>query len=120
MNISLPGENKPNELTLDDVWYAPSINQTLISVSCLAKAGITSTFDEVECSLREKNGGWAASVPMTRSGLYRVVRDIAGAVEDGGGVDGGAGRSKSVQISVGELQSTSRTHLTCSSRQAGP
>ncbi len=86
----------------------------------LAKAGIKTTFDAKECRMyRENDGGLAAIVPMARSGLYRIVRDVAGAVEDSAEVRESAGKARVVKISVGELPPTTRTHLTCCRGQAG-
>ncbi len=81
MMISVPNGEKSTILTLTDVWYSPSVSQTLISNSRLAQSGISSAFDSSKCVLRDRSGIIVGSIPVTRGGLYRVTRTVAEAAK---------------------------------------
>ena len=73
LKIFLPnGDQKPTPITLKNVLYSPHMAFTLISVSCVARAGFSLFIKSGTCTIRSPTSKVIGSIPEIR-GLYRVV-----------------------------------------------
>lgn len=62
----------PAPLVLPDVLYIPELANTLISISCLDKAGYRVTFGGGQGVITNKRGDVVGTIPKS-NGLYRLV-----------------------------------------------
>jgi hypothetical protein len=73
LKIQLPnGNQKPTPITLKNVLYSPHMAFTLISVSCIDRAGFSLFIKERNCTIRSPSSKVIGCIPEIR-GLYRVV-----------------------------------------------
>lgn len=72
--IHLPNGSQRTRILLKNVQYSPKFAFTLISVSRLASANYTATFQGASCCIATPGGRTIATIPMT-DGLYRVALD---------------------------------------------
>lgn len=65
---------KPTPITLTNTYYSPALAFTLISVSCMDKAGFSLTIEDSCCTIRGPRPKRATlGIIPIRSGLYRVT-----------------------------------------------
>ena len=73
IKINLPnGNQKPTLITLKEVYYSPIMAFTLISVSCIDRAGFSLLIKGGICEVRTSTSQVIGRIPQIR-GLYRVT-----------------------------------------------
>ena len=70
------GDQKPTLTTLKNVLYSPNMAFTLISVSCVDRAGYSLFIKGGYCTLRDQNSKIIGRIPEVR-GLYRITDTIS-------------------------------------------
>jgi hypothetical protein len=75
MIIEVPLGADVSKMKLTEVLYSPEIGYTLISVGRLDEAGLTATFGNGQCELRNSEGEHIGSIPKSGKGLYRVIHE---------------------------------------------
>ena len=72
LKIELPnGDQKPTPITLKNAYYSPHMAFTLMSVSCVDKAGYSLFIKGGSCIIRSPKSNIIGRIPEVR-GLYRV------------------------------------------------
>ena len=72
LKVYLPnGSQKPTLITLKNVLYSPHMAFTLISVSCVDRAGFSLLIKDGTCTIRSPSSKIIGRIPESR-GLYRV------------------------------------------------
>ena len=72
LKIFLPnGDQKPTPITLKNVLYSPHMAFTLISVSCVARAGFSLVIKGGTCTIRSPTSKVISCIPEN-CGLYRI------------------------------------------------
>ena len=75
LRIFLPnGNQKPTQITLKNVLYSPHMAFTLISVSCIDRAGFSLLIKGGFCVIRTPTLKVIGSIPEHR-GLYRIINN---------------------------------------------
>ena len=67
----LNGDQKPTPITLKNVLYSPHMVFTLISVSCVARAGFSLVIKGGTCTIRSPTSKVIGCIPENH-GLYRI------------------------------------------------
>ena len=65
------GSDKPTHITLKEVYYSPIMAFTLISVSCVDRAGFSLFIKGGICEIRSTASKIIGRIPQVR-GLYRI------------------------------------------------
>ena len=75
MVIEVPNGYDIAQLRLTEVLYSPEVGYTLVSIGCLDKLGLSTTFAEGHCTIHGMDGETIGHIPCSSKGLYRVVHD---------------------------------------------
>ena len=66
------------KVLLCDALYAPDLGLTVVSISCIVKAGCTVEFEDGTCKIK-RNGCIIGNVPASTNGLFKVDHMLAAA-----------------------------------------
>ena len=72
LRIKVPNGESFTPMILQDALYAPEMALTVVSISRIAKAGFSVSFEGNSCKIANKNGAVVGTVPTNNNGLYRV------------------------------------------------
>jgi hypothetical protein len=67
------------QVLLQDVLHAPDIGLTVMSISHIANARNSMSFEGQECKIQNKNRNVIGRIPTSMNGLYKVEHKFAGA-----------------------------------------
>jgi hypothetical protein len=73
MIIEVPDGADISKMKLTEVLYLPEIGYTLVSVGRIDEAGMTTTFGNGQCAIRDADGSRIGSIPRASTGLYHVI-----------------------------------------------
>jgi gag-polypeptide of LTR copia-type/Integrase core domain/GAG-pre-integrase domain len=79
LKVDIPNGASSTSVTLKDALYAPDMGQSVISISRIAAAGNTVTFEGKSCKIRNKGGKIVGNIPVSPNGLYKVEHSLAAA-----------------------------------------
>src|ERR1700761_6180978 len=81
VRIKVPnGESSFTPVILRDALYAPEMALTVVSISRIAKAGLSVSFEGSTCKITNKKGNVVGKIPSNNNGLYRVEHACAASV----------------------------------------
>ena len=72
LKIEVPNGMFPTSIILKDVFHAPNMGLTIVSINRITKAGYTVEFKDEFCVIRDKAGDRVGSIPANQNGLYKV------------------------------------------------
>ena len=72
LKIEVPNGTSPTSIIFKDVFHAPDMGLTIVSINHIAKAGYTVEFKDEFCVIRDKAGDQVGSILTNQNGLYKV------------------------------------------------
>ena len=72
LRIRVPNGESFTPVILCDALYAPSMALTVVSISRIAKAGLSVAFEGSTCKITNQKGAVVGTIPSNNNGLYRV------------------------------------------------
>ena len=72
LRIQVPNGESFTPVILRDALYAPEMALTVVSISRIARAGYSVSFEGNACKITDNKGKTVGTVPSNNSGLYRV------------------------------------------------
>jgi len=70
--IQVPNSESFTPIILCNTLYAPDMALTVVSISCITKAGFTMSFKGNACKIRNGRGIVMGKIPSNANGLYQV------------------------------------------------
>jgi hypothetical protein len=74
LQVKVPNGNTSMTMLLRDALHALDMGMTIISVSCIAKAGYLVCFEGNSCKIRNPSGDTIGNIPASTNSLYKVNR----------------------------------------------
>src|SRR6266850_166893 len=78
MRIEVPNGGASNPILLQDALHAPDIGLTVVSISRIANAGNSISFEGQECKIQNQKGNIIARIPTSTNELYKVEHKFVG------------------------------------------
>ena len=72
LKIEVPKGMSFTPIILKDVFHAPDMGLTIVSINCITRAGYSVEFKGEYCTIRDKAGAQVGSIPANQNGLYKV------------------------------------------------
>ena len=83
LEIRVPNGAESSKILLHDVLHVPDLSLTVVSISCIMKAGYSVQFDQGSCSITKKSDGKKIGcIPGGANGLFRVEHVFAAVTPD--------------------------------------
>ena len=82
LKIEVPNGESLTPIMLRDVLHAPDMGITIVSISCIAKAGYVVTFKNNSCQIKDKSDKVIGTIPASQNGLYKVKQVYAATKPD--------------------------------------
>ena len=71
--IDIPNGESSTQITLKDVLHAPDMGATIVSISCIAKAGFSVCFEGQSCKIKDQRDKVISTILASNNGLYKVA-----------------------------------------------
>ena len=78
MRIEVLNGGASNPILLQDALHAPDIGLTVVSISRIANAGNSISFEGQECKIQNQKGNIIARIPTSANELYKVEHKFVG------------------------------------------
>ena len=72
LQIEVLNSSSTTAVLLKDAFHAPDMGVTIVSISQIAKAGYTVSFEGDSCKIKNRSGTIIGTIPATSNGLYKV------------------------------------------------
>ena len=72
LKIEVPNGMSPTSIILKNVFHAPNMGLTIVSINRIAKAGYIVKFKDEFCVIQDKAGDRVGLIPANQNGLYKV------------------------------------------------
>ena len=80
LRIEVPNGESSTPILLKDVFHAPDMGITVVSIDRITKAGYSVTFQASVCKIRRPSSTVIGRIPTTANGLYKVQHAYAASV----------------------------------------
>jgi len=77
LRIEVPNGKSSTPILLKDVFHAPDMGITVVSIDRITKAGYLVVFQAGTCKIKRPNGTVIGTIPASANGLYKVERSYA-------------------------------------------